>query len=145
MELSDLYRDIILEHSRHPLHKGRLDEPITLQSSLDNPACGDEVVVWVRVGSSGMIEAASFDGVGCAISMAVASIMSEMLRGRTIAEAKDLANRFTAMVMSQSLPSDDLGELVAFTGVRQFPMRIKCATLPFHALLEGIRRLEGGA
>jgi nitrogen fixation NifU-like protein len=144
MSLADLYREIILEHARHPQHKGPLDGPVTLQAGLDNPTCGDEVVVQVRLGPGGLVEAAKFDGVGCSISMAAASIMSEMLVGRTLAQVKELTESYTAMVSGQKAPTDDLQDLVAFAGVAQFPMRVKCAALPFHALQKGISRYEGG-
>ena len=144
MSLTDLYREIILEHARHPQHKGSLAEPVSFQAGLNNPTCGDEVIVQVRVGPGGTIEEGKFDGVGCSISMAAASIMSGMVAGRTLAEAKQLIDAYTAMVSGKQAPTEELDELAAFAGVAQFPMRVKCATLPFHALQKGIARYEEG-
>lgn len=145
MSLTDLYREIILQHARHPQHKGTLEDPVTFQAGLDNPTCGDEVIVQVRIGPGGTVETAKFDGVGCSISMAAASVMSEMVVGLSLPELKRLIDAYTLMVSGQTPATEELQDLVAFAGVAQFPMRVKCATLPFHALQKGIARYEEGS
>ena len=131
-DLQALYRDVIVDHHRHPrnfhtLEAGRHAEGF-------NPLCGDRLTVHVRV-ENGAIQEVSFQGLGCAIATASASLMTESVKGKTAAEADALFQRVQRMVTaSADAPIDDLGALSALAGVRRFPVRVKCATLAWHAL-----------
>ena len=134
-DLSDLYQQVILDHNRNPRNFGPLANA-TSQAKGHNPLCGDHVTVYTRVSGSGLEEVA-FEGSGCAISKASASLMTAMVKGKPTEEIEQIANRFHAMVTSDpNAPAEtrDLGKLAAFAGVRAFPARVKCATLPWHAL-----------
>ena len=132
--LEDLYQQVILDHSRSPrnfrvLDAGRRAEGV-------NPLCGDQLTVYLRV-NDGVIADVSFQGVACAISKASASLMTERVKGRTVAAAAALFERFQHMIAAppDSPPDpDQLGALVALSGVRQFPSRVRCASLPWFAL-----------
>jgi nitrogen fixation NifU-like protein len=136
----ELYREIILDHWRNPRRKGQV-EPADVTVEGNNPLCGDEVLLTMRV-REGSVEAIAFDGHGCSISRASASMMCEGVDGRGVAEATDLARRFKAMMLEGADP-DDLGDLEALQGVARIPLRIKCAVLPWNALLEGLERGGG--
>lgn len=129
--LRDLYQEVILDHNRRPRNRREMPEA-THSASGDNPLCGDCVTVYLLV-EDGKIVDASFVGIGCAISTASASILTEAVRGMTPSEAKAHFDRFHRGVTGRE---DDpgLGEAVALLGVREFPMRVKCATLAWHAL-----------
>tara|TARA_R110002072_G_scaffold27885_22_gene90375 strand:+ start:524 stop:976 length:453 start_codon:yes stop_codon:yes gene_type:complete len=132
-DLRDLYQEIILDHSRHPKNAGVLDDP-TGEAQGNNPLCGDRVTVYVKLDGD-RIEDVRFDARGCAISVASASMMTEILKGKTVAEAEAEFERFTSQLTGREAPTlaeDD--ELSALMGVRDFPTRIKCATLPWHTL-----------
>ncbi|HXA28599.1 MAG TPA: SUF system NifU family Fe-S cluster assembly protein [Candidatus Angelobacter sp.] len=135
----DLYREIILDHYRNPRRK-RAVEPADVAVEAANPLCGDEVTLTLRV-KDGRVEDVGFTGRGCSISQASASMMCEEVAGRSSEDAAALGRRFKGMLM-QGLQPDDLGDLEALQGVRQYPVRIKCAVLPWNALLRG---LEGTA
>ena len=127
------YQEIILDHSRHPKNAGVLDDP-TGEAQGNNPLCGDRVTVYVKLDGD-RIEDVRFDARGCAISVASASMMTEILKGKTVAEAEAEFERFTSQLTGREAPTlaeDD--ELSALMGVRDFPTRIKCATLPWHTL-----------
>ena len=131
-DLRTLYRDVIVDHSRHPRNFGTLDACPTAEGF--NPLCGDRLTVYVRV-DKGVIRDVSFEGLGCAIAIASASLMTESVKGKTPAEADALFERVQRMVgESPDAPVEDLGALSALAGVRRFPVRVKCATLPWHAL-----------
>lgn len=132
MSLSDLYQEIILEHSRKPHNFGPLRDA-NREARGYNPLCGDMVVLHLRVCDE-RIEEAKFEGAGCAISTASASMMTDAVRDRTIAEARGLADQFRKMVSGEEAAEAAMGQLVALQGVRAYPMRVKCATLPWHAL-----------
>ena len=135
-DLDALYRDVILDHNRHPRHFHALDG--ARRAEGHNPVCGDRLTVFVRM-SDGVIAEASFQGFGCAIAIASASLMTESVPGKTIEEAEALFERVRAVLRAgPSAPVDDLGPLSALAGVRQFPARAKCATLPWQALLAAI-------
>jgi nitrogen fixation NifU-like protein len=136
----ELYREIILDHWRNPRRKGHV-EPADITVEGNNPLCGDEVELTMRV-REGTVEAIAFDGHGCSISRASASMMCEGVDGRSVAEATDLGRRFKAMMLEGARP-DDLGDLEALQGVARIPLRIKCAVLPWNALLEGLERGGG--
>jgi nitrogen fixation protein NifU and related proteins len=142
--LRELYQDIILDHSRHPRHFGPLADANHVAEG-HNPLCGDKVKIYLVVDASGRIADVSFEGKGCAISVASASLMAEMLKGRSVAEAERLMGGFLHLVKGEdarTLGEDDRERLEVMAGVSAFPMRVKCATLAWHAMkaaLEGER------
>lgn len=135
-ELRELYQEIILDHGRHPRHFGQL-EGANREADGHNPLCGDKVRVYLRVDSDDKIEDVMFDGRGCAISIASASMMTELLVGKNVSEGKALMEAFLSMVKGEEasfdgVDEDDLDQLQAMSGVSEFPMRVKCATLAWH-------------
>ena len=143
LNLRELYQEIILDHSRHPRHFGRLAEANRTAEGF-NPLCGDKVKIDLVVDPDSRIADVAFDGKGCAISVASASLMSEMLKGRTVEEAEQLMAGFLELVKggsTQELSADDLENLEVMAGVSEFPMRVKCATLAWHAMKSA---LDGG-
>lgn len=137
--LNHLYHELILDHGRHPRNFSLLADYTHHQEGF-NPLCGDKVTVYVRLQDE-RIEQITFQGAGCAISMASASLMTEALRGKTVAEAQQLFHSFHQQVMGKSEPID-LGKLNVFSGVAQFPMRVKCATLSWHTLIAALGAVE---
>jgi nitrogen fixation NifU-like protein len=132
VDLQALYQDVILDHNRRPRNYRVIEG--ARQAERDNRVCGDRVTVYVRAETDAILDV-SFQASGCAIVKASASLMTEIVMGRTQAEANALAERFHKMVMAPpGCAIDDLGALTILAGVRQFPMRIKCATLPWEAL-----------
>jgi len=130
--LEALYRDVILDHNKRPRNFRVLEGVGKAEGS--NPLCGDRLTVYVRVGN-GTIQEAAFQGFGCAIAIASASLMTESVKGKALSEAQTLFEQFLQMITAPAeAPVDDLGDLSAFAGVRQFPVRVKCATLPWQAL-----------
>ncbi len=141
--LRELYQEIILDHSRHPRHFGRLSEANRTAEGF-NPLCGDKVKIDLVVDAANRIADVAFDGKGCAISVASASLMSEMLKGRTVDEAEQLMGGFLELVKgggAEALNADDRENLEVMAGVSEFPMRVKCATLAWHAMKSA---LDGG-
>jgi nitrogen fixation NifU-like protein len=137
-ELQDLYQQVILDHSRKPRNFFKL-EGANRVAEGHNPLCGDRVTVYLLM-ENGVIREVSFQGEGCAISKASASIMTETLKGKTKEEAKAIFDRFHNMVTNGSPRQEEMGKLEAFAGVNKFPARVKCAILPWHAIaatLEG--------
>jgi nitrogen fixation NifU-like protein len=134
-DLSDLYRQVIMDHYQHPRNWGTIPDA-EIHAGLNNPTCGDEIELSVRVDSDGRVVDAKFKGSGCSISMAAASMMTEAIKGMSVGEALHLAEAFKAHLRNE--PVDvDLGDLAALEGVAKFPMRVKCATLAFNALEKG--------
>ncbi len=134
-ELDDLYQEIILDHNRRPRHYGVLKDA-THRAEGYNPLCGDEVTVYVHVEGE-MIRDITFDGQGCAISKASASLMTTKLRGRSITEARALMREVHALLTGPEAAApapDELGDLAALAGVRKFAVRVKCATLAWRTL-----------
>ena len=132
-DLTDLYQEIILDHNKRP-RNFRAIEGCTCAAEGHNPLCGDEVKVFVQVDGDTLSDVA-FQGQGCAISRASASMMTGKTQGRTVAEAKSLSSRVRDMLLgASSEPPPELGDLAALSGVRKFPARIKCAMLPWHTL-----------
>jgi nitrogen fixation protein NifU and related proteins len=132
-ELEDLYRDVILDHHKRPRNFRVIGSAQTAEGR--NPLCGDRLTVYLQVEDARVTDA-SFQGYGCAIATASASLMTEAVRGKTIAEVDALAARFHGMVVAaHDAPLPALGELAALGGVRRFPARVKCASLPWRALL----------
>lgn len=134
--LRELYQETILDHSRHPRHFGALDDA-THSCEGFNPLCGDKVKIYLKVDEAGKISGISFEGKGCAISQASASLMTDMVMGRTVAEAETLMESFVHMVKGEGaagLSEDDEETLAVMAGVSAFPMRVKCATLAWHTM-----------
>lgn len=135
-ELRELYRELILDHARSPRHFGRL-EPVTHHASGINPLCGDKLELYLEV-EGDRIRAASFEGSGCAISVASASLLTETVTGLTTADASAWSQRLSASLTGtdEAVDGNDegLGKLRALRGVREFPSRVKCATLAWRAL-----------
>jgi nitrogen fixation NifU-like protein len=131
-ELTELYQDIILDHNRRPRNFRALPAA-KHRATGNNPLCGDRVTVAVETAGDTIADIA-FEGTGCAISTASASMMTEALKGKSVAEARRIFDRFHALLTSGAGEgSEELGSLAAFAGVREFPMRVKCATLAWHA------------
>ena len=132
-ELQDLYQEVILDHNRRPRNFRTIDEGRSAEGF--NPLCGDRVTVYLKVDDSGVITDVSFQGSGCAISKASASLMTESVKGKTVEEAKALFERFQQMITAPAeTPIDNLGKLTVLAGVRQFPVRVKCASLAWHTM-----------
>ncbi len=131
-ELRELYQEVILDHNKRP-RNFRVLEGATRHAEGYNPLCGDKVTIYVELNGD-LIRAVSFQGSGCAISKASASMLTEAVTGKTIAEAEQLFGRFHDMVTGTHPDQDALGKLAVFGGVREFPARVKCASLAWHTL-----------
>jgi nitrogen fixation NifU-like protein len=132
-DLQDLYQEVILDHNRHPRNFHTIEGGRKAEGY--NPLCGDRLTVYLRVDSNGRILDAAFQGSGCAISKASASLMTDTVKGKTRAEAEAIFERFHRMVTSPvDAPVEEVGKLSVLAGVRQFPVRVKCATLAWYAL-----------
>jgi len=141
--LRELYQEVILDHSRHPRHFGKLEHATNTAQGY-NPLCGDRVTIYLIVGKDGRIADIKFEGRGCAISQASASLMTDMVVGRTVEEAEKLMGGFLNLVKGETvegLNEDDRETLNVMAGVSAFPMRVKCATLAWHTMKSA---LEGG-
>ena len=141
--LRELYQEVILDHSRHPRHFGKLEHATNTAQGY-NPLCGDRVTVYLIVGKDGRIGDIKFEGKGCAISQASASLMTDMIVGRSVSEAEKLMGGFVNLVKGEKvegLSADDRETLNVMAGVSAFPMRVKCATLAWHTIKSA---LEGG-
>ena len=149
--LEDLYREIILDHYRNPRNRGELETPPAHRVEGFNPLCGDEIVLYLDLDSEGLVADIRISGQGCSISQSSASMMSAAVKGKTIAEIGDITRAFKAMmsIHENSLegaenadpietPDVKLGDLEALRGVVKFPVRIKCATLAWNTLAQGI-------
>jgi nitrogen fixation NifU-like protein len=138
-DLRDLYQELILDHSRHPSNFRAMSDA-TRSVEGDNPLCGDNLQLYVRLEGERIADI-SFQGSGCAISVASASLLTERVKGKTVAAAEALFHRVHRMLTTEEEAADEaeLGELEALAGVRQFPMRVKCATLSWHALRAALR------
>jgi nitrogen fixation NifU-like protein len=137
-ELRELYRELILDHARNPRHFGKLDNATHCAEGI-NPLCGDKLRLYLRVNEDQSIDAAGFEGSGCAISVASASLLTEQIIGLPSSEATNYFNAVTQRLTSPGSRSAessplDLGKLKALDGVREYPSRIKCATLAWHAM-----------
>lgn len=138
-ELRDLYQQVILDHSRNPRNHGEIPPPC-LHAHGDNPSCGDEIDVYLRLSEDGRIEDLKFTGQGCAISQASASMMTQKIKGKSKAEAEAMREDFRRVVMGDGSPQDEdaLGELVLLEGVQKFPQRVKCAMLAWRAVEQAL-------
>lgn len=138
VSLEDLYKEVILDHYQSPRNKGRLESP-DVATRGHNPLCGDEIEIGLSI-QDDLVREIAFGGRGCSISQASASMMTESVKGHTLAEAQQLAEAFKA-VMTSEAPAESLGEaeeLQALQGVKRFPVRVKCALLPWTALQEAV-------
>ena len=136
-DLRDLYQEVILDHNRRPRNFGPLPTA-NRRAEGHNPLCGDRVTVYLDL-ADGRLQDVAFQGSGCAISTASASLMTEALKGLTLEEARGLFKGFHDLVtLGAAEGSPDLGKLAVFTGVREYPMRVKCATLAWHALMAAL-------
>jgi nitrogen fixation protein NifU and related proteins len=134
-DLRDLYQEVILDHTKHPRNFGSL-EHATHRAQGYNPLCGDQLALFLEI-ADGRVRAVSFAGKGCAISTASASLLTEALRGKTPEEAHELFTRFHRVVTTppdEEVDISELGKLAVLAGVREFPMRVKCASLAWHTL-----------
>ena len=132
-ELSELYQEVILDHNRRP-HNFRVIDPASAKQEGYNPLCGDRLTLYLKLDGD-VIRDVAFQGTGCAISKASASLMTDALKGKTVREARELFEQFHSMFTSTpGTPVDDLGKLSVFAGVREFPTRIKCASLAWHTM-----------
>ncbi len=140
-DLSDLYQEVIFDHNKRPRNFGKLFEPNRLAKGF-NPLCGDRITLYLVV-ENGVLKDISFEGQGCAISTASASLLTEILKGKTEAEADAMFKDFHAMVTTDNVePSEALGKLEVLSGVREFPARVKCATLAWHTLQAALKNRQ---
>lgn len=143
MDLNTLYRTVIMDNYKNPKNKGLTNRDDYHFVHLNNPSCGDEMNVEVKV-ENGIIKDIRQDGHGCSISMSSASVMSDLLIGKTVEEARKLITDFYGVVIGQTPENEDaLGEAIAYMGVRQFPARVKCATLAWKAIEKGLDEVSG--
>ena len=139
MDLKQLYQDIILEHGKSPRNLGKC-EGYNHEAKGYNPLCGDKVHVYLKLDNGKKVENLTFEGEGCAISLASASIMTELVKGKSINDAKEIMSAFlnmiknTSEIKSNHLDEDQKTKIMSLSGVKQFPMRVKCATLSWHTL-----------
>ena len=161
--LEDLYREIILDHYRNPRNRGELPTPPATRAEGFNPLCGDEIVVFLDVDDGGTIQDVKIGGQGCSISQSSASMMSAAIKGKSVDEARELTRAFKSMmsihesklegdgedrrepVADPAQPGARLGDLEALQGVVKFPVRIKCATLSWNTLTQGLDEVSEGA
>ena len=143
MDLKQLYQDIILEHGKSPRNLGKC-KGYNHDAKGYNPLCGDKIHVYLKLDKEKKVENLSFEGEGCAISLASASIMTELLRGKSFEETKEIMSAFlnmiknTSEIQSNHLNEDQKTKLMSLSGVKQFPMRVKCATLSWHTLVSAM-------
>tara|TARA_B100001057_G_scaffold417057_1_gene435463 strand:+ start:10 stop:474 length:465 start_codon:yes stop_codon:yes gene_type:complete len=143
MNLKELYQEIILEHGKNPRNLGKT-ENFNKDAKGNNPLCGDNVHVYLKLNDQRKVEDISFEGSGCAISMASASIMTDLIKGKSDNEAKEIIEDFLGMIKENPelknniLKEDDKTKLMCLSGVKQYPMRVKCATLSWHTLISAM-------
>ena len=140
MNLKELYQEIILEHGKNPRNLGKTDN-FNKDAKGNNPLCGDSVHVYLKLNNQRKVEDISFEGSGCAISMASASIMTDLIKGKSDNEAKEIIEDFLGMIKENPdlktnlLKEDEKTKLMCLSGIKQYPMRVKCATLSWHTLV----------
>ncbi|MEK4627496.1 MAG: Fe-S cluster assembly sulfur transfer protein SufU [Solibacillus sp.] len=136
--LDQLYRSVIMDHYKNPRNKGSLEEN-SVTIDMNNPTCGDRIHLTLKL-NDGIVEAAKFDGEGCSISMSSASMMTQIVKGKKLEEALELADIFSKMMLGEDFDDEkyDLGDVEALQGVAKFPARIKCATLAWKAMEKGV-------
>ena len=147
MNLKELYQELILEHGKNPRNL-RKTENFNKDAKGNNPLCGDNVHVYLKLNDQKKVEDISFEGSGCAISMASASIMTDLIKGKSDNEAKEIIEDFLGMIKENPelknniLKEDDKTKLMCLSGVKQYPMRVKCATLSWHTLVSAMENGE---
>ena len=147
MNLKELYQEIILEHGKNPRNLGKANE-FNKDAKGYNPLCGDKVHIYLKLSENKKVEDISFEGQGCAISMASASIMTDLLKGKEEKEVKEIVNDFLEMIKEKDeiktnlLKDDEKTKLMCLSGVKQYPMRVKCATLSWHTLTSAIDKSQ---
>jgi nitrogen fixation NifU-like protein len=143
-ELDELYRELILDHYRNPRNREPLESPAVVAEGY-NPLCGDELELRLNFDGD-VISEVSCAGRGCSISQASASMLTDAVKGKTVAQARALTALFTRMMTDpEFVPEEDVGDLEALQGVAKYPVRVKCATLAWHALQDGLDRHDSGA
>lgn len=146
MELDQIYTEIITENSRSTRNKRQLENPTAIVKGI-NPSCGDEISIQIRE-KDGVIEDASFTGVGCAISQASASIMIDLIKGKTVEQATHLANVFLSMItegLTDEAALEELEDAIAFQNISKMPARVKCAVLAWRTLEDAVKKPEADA
>ena len=147
MNLKELYQEIILDHGKNPRNLGKT-ENFNKDAKGHNPLCGDKVHIFLKLNENKKVEDISFEGQGCAISMASASIMTDLLKGKEEKEVKEIVNDFLDMIKEKNeiktnlLKDDEKTKLMCLSGVKQYPMRVKCATLSWHTLTSAIDKSQ---
>ena len=143
MDLKQLYQDIILEHGKSPRNFGKCQK-YTHEAKGHNPLCGDQVHVYLKLNKDGQVDDLTFEGSGCAISIASTSIMTELVKGKSSTSTKEIINSFLNMIKSsnemksENLDDDQKTKIMSLSGVKQYPMRVKCATLAWHTLISAM-------
>ena len=143
MELKELYQEIILDHGKNPRNKGKCDG-YTNDAKAHNPLCGDKVHIFLKLNNEKLVEDLSFEGEGCAISLASASILTELTKGKDLSFIKKISEDFLNMIKNKSkitlnsLTEDQVTTITSLSGVQEFPMRVKCATMAWHTLLSAV-------
>ena len=145
MELKELYQEIILDHAKNPRNKGKCDG-YNHDAKAHNPLCGDKVHIYLKLNNGKIIEDLSFEGEGCAISLASASILTELSKGKDLAFINKITEDFLNMIKNKtkitlnSLTEDQVTTINSLSGVQEFPMRVKCATMAWHTLLSAVEK-----
>ncbi len=143
MELKELYQEIILDHGKNPRNKGKCNE-FNKDAKAHNPLCGDKVHIYLKLNKEKKVENLSFEGEGCAISLASASILTDTIKGKDFITAKKITNEFLSMIKDKtSISTDSLNEdqkttIMSLSGVKKFPMRVKCATMVWHTFISAL-------
>ena len=143
MDLKELYQEIILDHGKNPRNKGKCEE-FNKDAKAHNPLCGDKVHIYLKLNKENKVENLSFEGEGCAISLASASILTEIIKGKDFTSAKKITNEFLSMIKEKKIINDDyLSEdqkttIMSLSGVKEFPMRVKCATMVWHTFVSAL-------
>ena len=145
MELKELYKEIILDHGKNPRNKGKCKD-FNYDASGHNPLCGDKVHIFVKLGKDDKVEDLSFEGEGCAISLASASILTDIIKNKNIVIANKITDDFLKMIKNNSkitlnsLNEDQKTTMMSLSGVKDFPMRVKCATMAWHTLTSALEK-----
>ena len=147
MELKELYQEIILDHGKNPRNKGKC-EKFNKDAKAHNPLCGDKVHIYLKLNKDKKVENLSFEGEGCAISLASASILTDVIKGKDFITAKKITNDFLNVIKDEkSISTDSLNEdqkttIMSLSGVKEFPMRVKCATMAWHTFISALEGNE---
>ena len=147
MDIKELYQEIILDHGKNPRNKGKCDK-FNKEAKAHNPLCGDKVHIYLRLNKDKKVENLSFEGEGCAISLASVSILTDIIKGKDFITAKKITNEFLNMIKDKkSISIDSLNEdqkttIMSLSGVKEFPMRVKCATMAWHTFISALEGNE---